>query len=124
MFPKPSECINACQKIISRRQWTETLRSIEAATTTDDETGKIRLLSRGPQNLPAHEVTRRNIQWEQWIAFLKHGLGRSDLAGEAERRGKIIASQRWPSHEAIIFEPDPKNGNLLSNLKQPQIMPK
>lgn len=114
MFPKPSECIYACERII---------RQAEALVMLKETEGNWKRMEASPPTaLPLCEITPSDVAWEHWLAHFKD-IGRHDLAGEAEAKGRIKASRRWPASDVTIFEPAPKSANLLAALPQPRTIP-
>lgn len=115
VFPKPAECIEACQRIITKRRLVEVAASFER-----DEPAR-RIEARA-QSMPVFSITPDDLRWPEWISFFHH-IGRHDIAGEAESRKLIRASRRWPGSDVVVFEPDMRDGGLLASLPAPKHMP-
>lgn len=114
MFPKPSECIAACRNVIRHIEMLEIAKETEG--------GDWRQLENHSVALPTYSITPVDVSWEHWMVHLK-GIGRHDLAHEAESKKLIRASRRWPSGEVTIFEPNPTTANLLASLPPPRVIP-
>ena len=92
MFPKPSECIRACdaaKRLIAARDMpligTDYVQQIQTA-------------------LPEHVIARGDVWWEHWLEFFRNH-DRADLARDAEQAGRIRASSRYPKETTVVFEP-------------------
>lgn len=116
MFPKPVECIDACRKIIAHRVLRELLDA------ESRESGNVRAFPAIERARPVFEIRPDDLSWNHWIDHLRR-MGRRELVGEAESRKLIRASLRWPSPEAVIYEPDPNGATLLGQLPSPQRIP-
>ena len=113
MFPKPVECIRACENILRKRLAMAYLadRKMDAAKSSE------------MRALPSIEIKPGEPEWTQWLDYLR-SIERHDLVGEAESNGKIKASTRWPREDSIIYEPKPSsNTGFLNSLLSYKTIP-
>lgn len=115
MFPKPAECIEACERIITKR------RLVEVAASFESEEPRRQIEARA-QSMPVFEIRSNDLRWKSWISYFR-SIGRHDIAAEAESRKVIRASRRWPEGDVVVFEPDMRDGGLLASLPAPKHMP-
>lgn len=116
MFPKPSECISACNKIVARKKIAEAMREYEVGSE------KLRKIPAVEQPQPVFVVRPGDLTWDEWMRHFR-SIERFDLAGEAEAKMVIKVSKRWPSSDAVVFEPCPRSSGLLAQLESPKAMP-
>ena len=101
MFPKPVECIRACEAILRKRASFAMLASPKAEF---------------EKALASIEIKSGDSEWSQWMEHLRK-IERHDLVGEAESKGRIRVSTRWPRDGSLIFDPSPDNNSgFLSGL--------
>lgn len=114
MFPKPSECIAACHAVQKVELSAEVMAAFKAAAKPVPQIGAA---------LPMYEITPADIAWEAWMSHFR-AMGRHDIVGEAEGKCRVRASKRWPSSDAVVFEPKLENApSLLASLPPPKQMP-
>jgi len=98
MFPKPVECIRACDAARNRRR-VETLLALSG-----DDPRRIE----PPRSLSEFRIERGSVSWDYWLAHLE-SIGRKDVAQAADAAGLLTASSRWPRPESVVFQP-PETG--------------
>jgi hypothetical protein len=115
MFPKPCECIAACERIMRLRE----LQNMALAIEEKEQRGLPAIQSA----LPLIVIARDEPAWDDWLEFLRRH-DRGDLASDAERLGYIKASSRWPYDHTVIFEPyhDKQFAMRLAALPKPKSM--
>lgn len=106
MFPKPVECIKACEAV-QRRKILETLPVF-----TRDEPRQIE----APRNLPSFRIVRGEPCWPEWLAYFE-SHGQKDLAQAADVLGYVRASSRYPNATSIVFEPKASGQYAFAQLR-------
>jgi hypothetical protein len=108
MFPKPVECIRACETVLRKRA------SFALMTAPKIEVEKA---------LASIEIRIGDSEWLSWMEHLRQ-IKRHDLVGEAESKGKICVSTRWPRDGSILLDPNPDNNSgFLSGMLAYKNMP-